>query len=138
MKKILFGILVIVGFLSSQLALAAADLELNTPAISALKSGMQQRHSQLAGFYASGAIGLTRDGLIAVKEASAVALKDRQSLNSLVSSENNDRNALYKEIAVANGHAEWEAEIRSTFAQRWVQKAQSGWWYQDANGWAKR
>jgi uncharacterized protein YdbL (DUF1318 family) len=99
---------------------------------------MQQRHSQLAGFYASGAIGLTRDGLIAVKEASAVALKDRQSLNSLVSSENNDRNALYKEIAVANGHAEWEAEIRSTFAQRWVQKAQSGWWYQDANGWAKR
>ena len=138
MKKILFGILVIAGFLSNQLALAAADLELNTPAISALKSGMQQRHSQLAGFYASGAIGLTRDGLIAVKEASAVALKDRQSLNSLVASENNDRNALYKEIAIANGHAEWEAEIRSTFAQRWVQKAQSGWWYQDANGWAKR
>jgi len=138
MKKILFGILMIACFLSSQLALAAADLELNTPAISALKSGMQQRHSQLAGFYASGAIGLTRDGLIAVKEANAVALKDRQSLNSLVASENNDRNALYKEIAVANGHAEWEAEIRSTFAQRWVQKAQSGWWYQDANGWAKR
>ncbi len=138
MKKILFGILVIAGFLSNQLALAAADLELNTPAISVLKSGMQQRHSQLASFYASGAIGLTRDGLIAVKEASAVALKDRQSLNSLVAAENNDRNALYKEIAVANGHAEWEAEIRSTFAQRWVQKAQSGWWYQDANGWAKR
>jgi len=138
MKKILFGILMIAGFLSSQLALAAADLELNTPAISALKSGMQQRHSQLAGFYASGVIGLTRDGLIAVKEASAVALKDRQSLNSLVAAENNDRNALYKEIAVANGHAGWEAEIRSTFAQRWVQKAQSGWWYQDANGWAKR
>ena len=138
MKKILFGIFVIAGFLSNQLVLAAADLELNTPAISALKSGMQQRHSQLAGFYASGAIGLTRDGLIAVKEASAVALKDRQSLNSLVAAENNDRNALYKEIAVANGHAEWEAEIRSTFAQRWVQKAQSGWLYQDANGWAKR
>ncbi len=138
MKKILFGILMIAGFLSSQLALAAADLELNTPAISALKSGMQQRHSQLAGFYASGVIGLTRDGLIAVKEASAVALKDRQSLNSLVAAENNDRNALYKEIAIANGHPEWEAEIRSTFAQRWVQKAQSGWWYQDANGWAKR
>ncbi|MCX7186239.1 MAG: YdbL family protein [Methylophilales bacterium] len=138
MKKILFGLLVIAGLLSNQLALAAADLELNTPAISALKGSMQQRHGQLAGFYASGAIGLTRDGLIAVKEASAVALKDRQSLNSLVASENNDRNALYKEIAIANGHAEWEAEIRSTFAQRWVQKAQSGWWYQDANGWAKR
>lgn len=138
MKKILFGLLVIANLLSSQSALAAADLELNTPAIAALKSSMQQRHGQLAAFYASGAVGLTRDGLIAVKEASAVALKDRQSLNSLVAAENNDRNALYKEIATANGHAEWEAEIRSTFAQRWVQKAQSGWWYQDANGWAKR
>ena len=138
MKKILFALLVIASLLSSQSALAAADLELNTPAIAALKSSMQQRHGQLAAFYANGAVGLTRDGLIAVKEASAVALKDRQSLNSLVASENNDRNALYKEIATANGHAEWEAEIRSTFAQRWVQKAQSGWWYQDANGWAKR
>ena len=138
MKKFLFGLLVIVGFLSSQSALAAADLELNTPAIAALKSSMQQRHVQLENFYASGAVGLTRDGLIAVKEASAVALKERQSLNSLVAAENTDRNALYKEIATANGHAEWEAEIRSTFAQRWVQKAQRGWWYQDANGWARR
>ena len=138
MKKFLFGLLIITSLFSGQSALAAADLELNTPAITALKTSMQQRHGQLASFYASGAVGLTRDGLIAVKEASAVALKDRQNLNSLVAGENNDRNALYKEIASANGHAEWEAEIRSTFAQRWVQKAQSGWWYQDANGWAKR
>jgi uncharacterized protein YdbL (DUF1318 family) len=138
MTKFLFGLLIITSLFSGQSALAAADLELNTPAITALKTSMQQRHGQLASFYASGAVGLTRDGLIAVKEASAVALKDRQNLNSLVAAENNDRNALYKEIASANGHAEWEAEIRSTFAQRWVQKAQSGWWYQDANGWAKR
>ena len=43
-------------------ALAAADLEINTPAIAALQSGMQARHNKLAGFYASGAVGLTRDG----------------------------------------------------------------------------
>lgn len=138
MKKILFGLLVFVGLLITQVVLAAADLEVNTPAISALKTSMQARHGQLAVHYSSGAVGLTKDGLIAVKDASIVALKDRQGLNSLVSAENGDRNALYKEIATANGHAEWEAEIRSTFAQRWVQKAQSGWWYQDANGWAKR
>ncbi|MDP1659858.1 MAG: YdbL family protein [Methylotenera sp.] len=138
MKKILFGLLVLAGFFISQIALAAADLEVNTPAISALKASMQARHGQLAAHYNSGAVGLTKDGLIAVKDANLVALKDRQSLNGLVSAENGDRNALYKEIANANGHAEWEAEIRSTFAQRWVQKAQSGWWYQDAGGWTKR
>lgn len=138
MKKIIFGLLVVTGILLNQLAQAAADLEINTPAIAAVKNSMQARHGNLAGFYSSGAIGLTKDGLIAVKDASAVPLKDRQSLNSLVSAENNDRNTLYKEIAAANGHPEWEAEIRSTFAQRWVQKAQPGWWYQDSNGWAKR
>ncbi|HSH54343.1 MAG TPA: YdbL family protein [Methylotenera sp.] len=138
MKKILFGLLVVAGLLAGQLAQAAADLEINTPAIAALQNSMQARHGKLSGFYTSGAIGLTKEGLIAVKDASAVALKDRQSLNSLVSAENSDRNALYKEIAAANAHPEWEAEIRSTFAQRWVQKAQAGWWYQDASGWVKR
>ncbi|HSI38602.1 MAG TPA: YdbL family protein [Methylotenera sp.] len=138
MKKILFGLLVVAGLLANQLVQAAADLEINTPAIAALQNSMQARHGKLSSFYTSGAVGLTKDGLIAVKDASAVALKDRQSLNSLVSAENGDRNALYKEIAAANGHPEWESEIRSTFAQRWVQKAQAGWWYQDASGWVKR
>lgn len=121
------------------MAFAAADLEINTPAIAALKNSMQARHSQLAAHYTSGAVGLTRDGLIAVRDANAVPLKDRQAVNSLVAAENNDRNAMYKEIATANGHPEWESEVRNTFAQRWVQKAQGGWWYQDAGGgWAKK
>jgi len=53
-------------------------------------------------------------------------------VNGLVSAENRDRNALYAEIANANGHPEWQAEIRSTFAQRWIQRAQPGWWYRAA------
>lgn len=138
MKKILFGLLLVSGLLASQLGQAAADLEINTPAIAAIQNSMQSRHEKLMSFYNSGAIGLTKDGLIAVKDASAVPLKDRQSLNALVAAENADRNKLYKEIAVANAHPEWEAEIRSTFAQRWIQKAQSGWWYQDGSGWVKR
>lgn len=134
MKKLLLAALLL-----PLLALAAADLEINTPAITALKSSMQARHAQLAPHYASGAVGLTRDGLIALRDANAVPLKDRQAVNGLVAAENNDRNALYKEIAVANGHPEWEAEVRNTFAQRWVQKAQPGWWYQDAaGGWVKK
>ena len=133
MKK-LIAILLLVPML----ALAAADLEINTPAISSLKNSMQARHGQLASHYASGAVGLTRDGLVALRDANAVPLKDRQSVNSLVAAENADRNALYKEIANANGHPEWESEVRGTFAQRWVQKAQGGWWYQDGGGWVKK
>jgi uncharacterized protein YdbL (DUF1318 family) len=123
---------------AAPLAQAAADLVINTPTIAALQGSMQARHGQLAGHYASGAVGLTRDGLVAVHDANAVPLAQRQGVNALVAAENKDRNALYKEIASANGHPEWESEVRSTFAQRWVQKAQGGWWYQDANGWVKK
>ena len=139
MNKIMLGLwLVLVGVFAANWATAAADLELNTPAISALKASMQARHSQLSPFYDSGAVGLTQDGKIAVKDAAAVPLKDRGGLNSLVSAENADRAKLYKEIATANGHPEWQADIQNTFAGRWIDKAQSGWWVLGAGGWAKK
>ncbi len=117
---------------------AAADIEINTPAVLAIKNSMQARHTQLEPFYASGAVGLTRDGLLSVRDANAVPLSQRQSVNGLVSAENADRNALYKEIASGNGHPEWEAEVRATFAQRWAQKAPAGWWVEGTNGWVKK
>lgn len=140
MNKRLFAvILLLAALLASPFALAAADIEINTPAIAAIKASMKAQHQQLKPFYESGAIGLTRDGMVGVHDANLVPLSQRQNLNSLVAAQNNDRNALYKEIAVANGHPEWENEIRSTFAQRWISKAKPGWWVQDANGaWMKK
>lgn len=120
-------------------ALAQGNLEINTPAITALKNAMQSRHGQLAPLYASGAVGIARDGSIALRDANAVPLAQRQAVSALVAAENNDRAALYREIARANGHPEWEAEVRSTFAQRWADKAQAGWFVQGASGqWAKK
>ncbi|MHB9119500.1 MAG: YdbL family probable chaperone protein [Burkholderiales bacterium] len=119
-------------------AFAQADLEINTPAISALQSSMQARHAQLAGYYDSGAVGLTRDGLLAVRDASAIPLAQRQAVNALVAAENRDRQALYREIARANGHPEWEDEVRSTFGQRWIQKAAPGWWVQSNGAWTRK
>ena len=139
MKKLLVSFMfTLLGLFAATSAFAEADLDVNTPAINALKAAMQARHSQLAAHYNSGAIGLTKDGLIAVHDATAVPLKDRGGINTLVSAENADRNALYKEIASANKHPEWEGGIRDTFAGRWIDKAQSGWWYQGAGGWAKK
>ncbi|SDX60023.1 hypothetical protein SAMN05421881_100421 [Nitrosomonas halophila] len=113
---------------------AVADLEANTPAITRLKQSMQQRHSQLESYYNSGAVGLTRDGLIMLRDANAVPLAARQTVNQLVTAENQDRNALYREIARANSHPEWESNIRATFSQRWISLAKPGWWYQQADG----
>jgi uncharacterized protein YdbL (DUF1318 family) len=115
-----------------------ADLDISSPAINSIKDRMQSRHEQLKSFYQSGAIGLTPDGLIAVRDPKAVSLANRQRVNSLVADENRDRNALYAEIARANGHPEWEKGIRDTFARRWVENARSGWWYQTSGGWKQK
>ena len=117
---------------------AEADISINTPAIRQLKAKMEQRHRQLAPHYGSGAVGMTGDGRITLRDQKLVPLKDRNSVKSLVSQENRDRDALYKEIARANGHPEWEGEIRQTFAKRWVANARSGWYYQDGGSWKQK
>ena len=120
-------------------AWAQANLEVNTPAVAALQSSMQKRHAELAPLYGNGAVGLTRDGFVALRDANAVPLAQRQQVNGLVAAENQDRSALYREIARANGKPEWENDIRTTFAQRWIDKAQGGWYYQNNSGaWTRK
>ncbi len=125
-------------FACAGLAAAQGNLEINTPAIAALQQSMQQRHAQLAPLYASGAVGLARDGTVALRDASGVPLAQRGQVNALIAAENADRAALYREIARANGHPEWEADVRATFAQRWIDRAQRGWWVQGSGGWAQK
>ncbi|MBD8524818.1 YdbL family protein [Pseudoxanthomonas sp. CAU 1598] len=112
-----------------------ADISLRTPAIQAIQDRMAERfQSQLSGLFDAGALGFGNDGLIVVRDAAAVPLKQRAGLSQLVAEDNRDRNAVYREIAVANGHPEWEGQIRDTFARQWIQSARSGWWYQAADG----
>ncbi|MCB1911592.1 MAG: YdbL family protein [Rhodocyclaceae bacterium] len=121
------------------LVCAQGNLDVSTPAIVAIQSAMQARHANLAPLYDSGAIGLTRDGKVALRDASSVPLPQRGALNGLLAAENADRTSLYREIARANGHPEWETQVQATFAQRWVDKARKGWWFQGPNGdWSRK
>ncbi|MGH8244328.1 MAG: YdbL family protein [Steroidobacteraceae bacterium] len=120
-------------------AQAQADIDVSSPAIRALTASMKSRASQLEPYFNSGAIGLTSDGLVEIRDANAVPLADRNKLRKLVADENADRNSLYREIASANGHPEWEADIRSTFAERWVANARAGWYHKSkAGAWTKK
>jgi len=116
-------------------AQAAANLDISSPEIRAITASMQGRFPQLQKFFNSGALGMTQTGLIEVRDAANVALPDRGLLNRLVADDNKDREALYAEIAKANGHPEWADDIRKTFSRRWVERgAQTGWYYQNASG----
>ncbi|MFO7277697.1 MAG: YdbL family protein [Pseudomonadota bacterium] len=112
-----------------------ANIDISTPEIRAVTASMQKRFPQLEKYFASGAIGLTNDGLIEIRDQNAVPLAERAQVKRLVSEDNADRTTLYAEIAKANGHPEWEPDIRRTFARRWIERgAKPGWYYKDASG----
>jgi uncharacterized protein YdbL (DUF1318 family) len=125
----------LLDFLVADAHAQQAEIEIDTPQINAIKARMAERQRQsLSALFDTGAIGFTSDGLVAIRDRAAVPLSDRRKLEALVADENRDRTAVYREIAIANGHPEWEPEIQQTFAREWVKNARSGWYYQDSSG----
>ena len=125
--------------IGSARAQTAPDITIKTPAIQAIQSRMEARfNASLRAGFDSGALGFTSDGLITVRDPSKVELKDRVALNSAVADDNRDRKAVYREVAVANGHPEWEDQIRGVFARQWAASARSGWWYQSGGSWKQK
>ena len=132
---LLYAVHSVLDFLVSDAQAQQPDFKINTPQINAIKSRMAQRQRQyLNGWFDAGAIGFTRDGLISIRDRSAVALSERRQLESVVADENRDRKAVYREIAVANGQPDWQSDVQQTWAKEWVRNARRGWYYQDSGG----
>jgi uncharacterized protein YdbL (DUF1318 family) len=113
----------------------SVNIDVEGPQINAIKQRMVERQREhLAAWLDAGAIGLDNTGLIEIRDRSAVPLSERRQMEQIVAEENADRRAVYREIAVANGHPEWEERIRETFADRWIVNARPGWYYQDESG----
>lgn len=115
------------------------DISIRTPAIQAIQSRMEQRfNASLRPHFDSGALGFGGDGLVVVRDAAKLALGERVAVNAAVADDNRDRKAVYREIAVANGHPEWEEQIRAVFARQWIDSARPGWWYQQGGAWQQK
>ena len=119
---------------------AEANLDISSPEIRALTASMNSRFGQLQKYFDSGVIGMTQNGLVEVRDANAAPLPERAVVSRLVAEDNRDREALYAELTKANGHPEWAADIRKTFARRWVERgARAGWYYQTpAGAWTQK
>lgn len=128
----------LIGIGSAQ-AQGQPNFKIQTPAIQSIQARMEQRFdAQLRAAFDAGALGFAADGTITVRDAAKLALKDRVAVNQAVADDNRDRNAVYREIAVANGHPEWEQRIREEFARQWIASARDGWWYQSGGGWKQK
>lgn len=130
--------LMLIG-ISPAYAQAQPDITIKTPAIQAIQSRMKSRFDgSLRKHFDSGALGFSSNGEISVRDAARIALGERVAVNQAVAEQNRDAKAVYREIAVANKHPEWEAQIRGVFARQWVDSARAGWWYQTAGGWKQK
>ena len=119
---------------------ASKETAVSSPAIDALKEKIKKRFDDLEPYFNAGAIGEANDGLVAIRDASVLPMKDRAKLNRIVNEENADRKALYKEVAKELGvEAKDMPKVQRSFAEQWQDFARPGWWIQDANGtWKKR
>jgi uncharacterized protein YdbL (DUF1318 family) len=112
-----------------------ADINISNPAIRALKDSIKQRAGAIKPYMDRGNIGVGPDGLLKVRSAEGLNLKERAESQQLIDAENRDREALYAEIAKANGIAKENIpRIKAIFARSWIDQAQPGWWIQDASG----
>ena len=129
----------IAGFLISDAhAQSNVDFDKPSPEKRALENSLAQRFPELRPYFDSGALGLTESGLIEFRDRNLVPLKDRNRIVQLVAAQNNDWNALYAEIARLNGHPEWQDNSRRTFAERWIAKADPGWYYRENGTWKQK
>lgn len=116
-----------------------AGVSIHMIRLNPILSRMKTRQAQLAVFLKSGAIGLTRNGMIG-----AIKTPDRD-LAALLAEENHDRTELYRMITFELGRYEtgdqgyWWTYLRASFGDAWIDQAPSGWWFETNNGrWAQK
>ncbi|MFK5969875.1 MAG: DUF1318 domain-containing protein [Candidatus Marithrix sp.] len=111
---------------------AEINIDISSPSIQILQDNMAERHQKLKRGYDIGAIGITNDGLITLHNFDKIPLKNLPKIKRWIKEENQERLNLYKEIALENQHPEWESDIKTIFISRWIELAESGWWYQNS------
>ena len=133
------ALIALVDFFIPAAEAGQADISIDSPKIRSIRNSMQKRQNKLRPYYQSGAVGFTNNGLIASVNNKGLSVKQKSTVNKLIKSENNDRMRLYKEMANANGHPEWQADIQKTFSKTWINKISKGWMYQTSSGqWTKK
>jgi uncharacterized protein YdbL (DUF1318 family) len=117
----------------------APDLRANSPAITELRDALRTRFAQIKPLLETGTLGIAANGFLAVRDPAAVPIADRQAVSALIAADTRDKTALYREIARANGHPEWETQIADTFNRIMREKIPAGWWLQGENGqWSQK
>ena len=121
----------------------AAEVEdpgISNPAIQKIIDSRAKRVDQLDRYKDMGVIGEGRDGLVAMRDLSQLEdLRQRAEVQKLVRAENEDRKALYREIANAKDlQPSQVSQVAETYAATLRERADKGHWVQLPSGEWKR
>lgn len=118
-----------VQFLSPfQTAYARESLRETSPEVERLARQMRERYSDLQALKRQEVIGENNKGYVEFRDRGALeTVEARQEAEELVNEENDDRRALYQEIARLNAEQNVSVgEVERIFAQRRLERASSG------------
>ncbi len=122
-------------FESSTVYAGEIDLNLTTPAIRKLVDSMKARNTAIMQFKDKGTLGETNDGMLAIRKMDGLGGEEIRTVKRLLRAENNDREALYKELAAANKIDPADiGKVKSIFAKTLKSKAKPGHWHHDEKG----
>lgn len=106
----------------------AQNLNEESPRVKQIAQSMRDRHAELEKLKASKAVGETNRGYVELRPSDA--LGDAEAKNEaqrLIAAENEDRKALYQEIARLNKEADITVSfIERAYAQKRLERAKSG------------
>ncbi len=107
----------------------------SNPAIRKIVESRAKRLPQLADLKAKGVIGEGRDASVVIRGLDALGLKERAEAQKLVKAENEDREAMFKEMAAETGvDLSQLARIREAYAETLREKARPGEWIELPDG----
>ena len=118
----------------------AVDFHMDSAKVKTIQSKQKGRIGKILKFKKMGAIGETDKGTLEVKDAAKVKSKvDQLKMKKLVSSENSDRAALYKEIIASNSlTGDMEGGIRKIFFQKFRDADPAGSFYKEGGAWKSK
>lgn len=109
------------------IAHASPSLREASPEVTRLAESMRERHSEIEALRAAGCVGEDNRGYLSFRGCDDLDEEEEREARELVNKENEDRRALYQEIARLNAEAGITAQqVERIFAERRLQRAQSG------------
>ncbi len=116
------------------------DIDIDTPALKKLRERRKARYKQLEPHMASGRFGEGLEGYLVLRDTENLAIRDLQQLKKLLSDENKDREAMYREILEAHKLPEQQLKkIQEIFAKAIRKTMKPGNYYQvNEKTWAKK